>query len=235
MKQEKINVSEVIKEILPEVLVKDLQDNERICPTCKGLGVIAVKNEYGIRGDTSDRAKEKRFPYHHESLSFCPNCFNGVQKLCKYCGKPIRRGYIDKCDCVEYLRKEEDKRLAKWAEVVSKAEEVDEKDVTNMLYCEETDGYYSEVDDFLEDWACDEHDEGDVKPEILWVTEKISLELDAYGILENACDDLHEDAYDQCEIGELQELLDVYASKQTGTDTYYPKYKQYVRINWGYK
>ena len=229
MKQEFIDLKKVINEILPEVLVKDLQDNERVCPTCKGLGVKIVKNEFGLHGDTSERAKKERFPYHHESLNFCPNCFNGVQKLCEYCGKPIKKGYIDKCDCEGYLREQEAIRLEKWNEVLSKAEEVKEEDVTNMLYCEETEEYYASVEDFLEDWECD-HDEEDEMPERLWVTVEQSLSLNADNILENACEDLHEDAYDQCDIDELQVLLDKYATKQTGTKTYYPSYKQYVKI-----
>lgn len=232
MEQKKIVVKDIISKILPEVLVKDLQENERICTTCKGLGVRAVRNEFGIRGDTSERAKEKRFPYEHQSLNFCPDCFNGVQKLCEYCGKPIKKGYIDKCDCKEYLRKQEEIRIAKWNEIMAKAEEVDEKDVTNMLYCEETDRYYNSVEDFFEEWECDEHDEEDIKPEILWVTEEVKLSFDAGSVLENACDQLHEEASEYCNVEELQELLDVYAKKQTGTTTYFPQHKQYIRINW---
>ena len=45
-------------------------------------------------------------------------------------------------------------------------------------------------------------------------------------------EELHEDAYEQCDIGSLQNLLDVWCKDQTGTTTYYPCYKQYVKIDW---
>lgn len=53
MKHISINVAEEIKNILPDSLEKDLQDNEEICPVCHGLGVVIDKNVYGIKGDTS--------------------------------------------------------------------------------------------------------------------------------------------------------------------------------------
>ena len=50
-------------------------------------------------------------------------------------------------------------------------------------------------------------------------------------IIENACDELHEDARDNIsDEKELQEFLDKWCEKQTGTTTYYPCYKEYVRV-----
>ena len=65
MKHISINISEEIKNILPDTLEKDLQDNEEICPVCHGLGVVIDNNPYGIQGDTSEAAKKSMFPYNH--------------------------------------------------------------------------------------------------------------------------------------------------------------------------
>lgn len=43
------------------------------------------------------------------------------------------------------------------------------KVVDTMLYCEETDQYYWNSDEFMDSWY-NEHDEEDTKPERLWVT-----------------------------------------------------------------
>lgn len=76
MKHISINVLEEIKNIFPDTLEKDLQDNEEICPVCHGLGVVLDNNIYGIKGDTSEASKKLRFPYNHQAIKFCPNCFN---------------------------------------------------------------------------------------------------------------------------------------------------------------
>ena len=87
--------------------------------------------------------------------------------------------------------------------------------------------------------GCDEgihfkiHDEdGDERPVRLWVTSVEKISVDATNVIENACSDLHEDAYERCDEGSLQKLLDDWCKEQTGTTTYYPCYKQYVEINW---
>ena len=59
------------------------------------------------------------------------------------------------------------------------------------------------------------------------------MSIDADWIIENACEELHEDARDS--IGskdekELQKFLDKWCDKQTGTTTYYPCYKDYVSV-----
>ncbi len=66
MKHISINLSEEIKNILPETLGKDLCENEEICPMCHGLGVVLDNNVYGIKGDTSETVKKSMFPYNHQ-------------------------------------------------------------------------------------------------------------------------------------------------------------------------
>ena len=237
MKHISINVSEEIKNILPDTLEKDLQNNESICPVCRGLGVVLDNNVYGIKGDTSEAAKKSMFPYNHQAIKFCPNCYNGVIRLCEYCGKQITKGYICKCDCEQYKAKEEEEKRIKYQETIQKAKEVDIKSVTTYLYDEETDHYFAEIEDFVDEYRdntdfTDDEEMLENLPEVLWVCSESDISMDAYSIVENACSDLHEDAFDNVsdEVRELQELLDDWCNKQSGTKTYYPCYKEYVRV-----
>ena len=229
MKQVIINVGEAIRKALPEVLKKDLQESEVICIRCHGLGMVSVYNPYGIEGEKSPDGWQQMFPYDNQALSFCPECYNGVKKTCKYCGKLIEKGHIDKCDCAEYEMEQMAAEQEKKNQRLRKAKEVPEDEVFTFLYCEELNKYYDSTDDFLEQWEVG-HDEDDEIPEILWVTEELNLSFDVDNILEDACEDLHEDASDSCNREELQKLLDEYASRQQGTRSYYPCYEKYVRV-----
>ena len=100
-----------------------------------------------------------------------------------------------------------------------------------MLYCEENGEFYDTVDDFFEAYTWHENN-FDVRPSQLWVTTEESIHMDANNLIEYACSDLHEDAFEQCDTDGLQKLLDKWCKEQTGTSTYYPCYKEYVIIHW---
>ena len=228
-----VNLYQEIQKTFPRILIKDLSKNERICPVCNGLGMRIVDNIYGIKGDKSEAAKRERFPYKHQALSFCRRCFNGVQRLCPYCGKPcVNQSYLH-CDCEGQKKADEEKRIKECNEKVSKAVAVDEKDVDTMLYCEEFDKYYDAIGDFFDDYAANYMDEEVyTKPVRLWVTSVEKIHIDAADVTADACEYLHEDAYDQCDIGSLQKLLDAWCKDQYGATTYFPSFKQYVLIDW---
>lgn len=240
MKHISINVSEEIKNILPETLEKDLQDDEEICPVCHGLGVILDNNIYGIKGDTSEAAKKSMFPYNHQAIKFCPNCYNGVIRLCQYCGKQIRKGSIDYCDCEQYKVKEEEEKRIKYQEKISRAEEVNIEDVDSEMwfYDEYTDDYFSDIDYFVDSYKDSDEYESDEEmmnnlPEVLWLTDPVDISMDADSIIENACEELHEDASENIsgkDRKELQNMLDEWCKKQTCTRTVYPNYKKCVRV-----
>lgn len=231
--REEINLYDVIKKSFPEVLIKDLTENERICPVCNGLGMRITDNIYGIKGDTSEEGKKHHFPYKHQALSFCRSCFNGVQRLCPYCGKPYKnQGYLH-CDCDGQKKADDEKKLKEWNEKVANAIPVEEKDIDTMLYCEEFDEYYETVEDFFDDYSANYVDEEVyTRPERLWVTSVEEISIDAGDVIENACSGLWEEASEQCDGEGLQDLLDNWCKKQTGATTYYPCYKEYVIIDW---
>lgn len=232
-RREEINLHEAVQKSFPKILIKDLTEHERICPVCNGLGMIIGNNIYGIKGDKSEAAKREPFPYKHQALSFCGSCFNGVQRLCPYCGHPYRNQAYMHCDCEGQKKADEEDRIKKWNEKVANAVAVDEKDVDTMLYCEEFDEYYDTVDDFFEDYAVNHMDEElYIRPERLWVCSVEKIHINADSVVDNACQELHEDAYEQCDIGSLQDILDEWCKVQTRTTTYYPCFKQYVEIDW---
>ncbi len=231
IRTETVDLYKTIQESFPKILIKNLTEHERICPVCYGLGMRIEDNIYGIKGDTSEAGRKCRFPYEHQALSFCRSCYNGVQSLCPYCGQPYKNQAYLHCDCEGQKKADEEKRINEWNEKVANAVEINEKDVNTMLYCEEFDEYYDTVDDFFDDYYCNYADD-DNRPERLWVTSVEKISIDAANVIEDACTNLHDDAYEQCDEASLQELLDDWCRKQTGTTTYYPRYKQYVAIDW---
>ena len=125
--REEVNLYEAIQKSFPKILIKDLAEHERICPVCNGLGMKIEDSIYGIKGDDSEAGRREHFPYKHQALSFCQSCFNGVQRLCPYCGQPYKnQGYMH-CDCEGQKKVDEEERIRKWNEKVSKAVPVDEK------------------------------------------------------------------------------------------------------------
>ena len=81
-------------------------------------------------------------------------------------------------------------------------------------------------------YACNHEEDDNERPIRLWVCSVEKIYIDADNVVDNACEDLHEDAYEQCDIGGLQTLLDGWCEAQTGATTYYPCFKQYVEIDW---
>lgn len=239
MKHISINVSEEIKNILPDTLEKDLQENEEICPVCHGLGVVIDNNIYGIRGDTSEAAKKLMFPYNHQAIKFCPNCYNGVIGLCEFCGRQLPKGKL-KCGCEQRKEIDDEERKIKYQETIAKAKEIAVENLPEetWLYDEQTDDYFSDIDYFVDAYKDNEDFETEEQmvenlPPVLWVCKSVDIEMDAYSIIENACEELHEDALDSISYDdkkELQKLLDEWCSKQTGTKTAYPCYKEYVKV-----
>lgn len=70
IRRENIDVVETIQKMFPKAFIKDLQEDERICPVCHGLGMRIENNVYGIKGNTSEAGQREHFPYNHQSLSF---------------------------------------------------------------------------------------------------------------------------------------------------------------------
>lgn len=240
MKHISLNVAEEIKNLLPETLEKDLQDDEIICPVCHGLGIIKKDYNFGVKEDDIEKHFKLNW-YDNEYFTLCPQCYFGRLKTCKYCGKVLSKDF-NRCDCEEFLEQEREEQRIKYQETIDKAKEIELKDAAYYIYDAESEKYFSDEDEFSDhywdlyqegDHDCFNFDEYFEKhiPKVLWNCKEVKMSIDADSIIENACDDLHEDARDNItDEKELQEFLDKWCEKQSGTTTYYPSYKEYIRV-----
>jgi hypothetical protein len=224
-----------LSEVLKDGIKKDLQDHQKLCPTCKGTGLMITNQVYGLSNDPD---KSKHFPYSNQYIVSCNHCYSGVINLCEYCDNELPR-FSANCNCDKYksaqytlqLKKEKER----WEKAI-KLEHDDEIAKGMMMYYSEdyssNEGYFSEWEDFIDSWF-DDNDPDAEKPIYVWGTYCVKLSLDADSIIENACDDLHEDAGSNIVAQEeLQEFLNKWCEKQSGTETYYADYKYAIKIPW---
>lgn len=231
-----VSDADYIQNLVNVNLKKDLHDNEEICQHCHGTGMVIADNIYGLSDDPDKLIG--RFPYNHQTISFCPHCYNGVVHRCKLCEQIMPKGRL-KHDCE--LQKEADriKSNKDKAEELKKAP-IAPKEVEyscTYLYSEYypyNEGYFSDWDEFFESWA-EEHEPDDKRPEFVWITKSEKMRIDAYSIVESATDNLYEDAMDNISTGsikELQDYLDKWCDNCGVGNVYYENHKYKVRIPW---
>lgn len=108
------------------------------------------------------------------------------------------------------------------------------RNISGMLYDYVNDKYYYSIDDFYDTWN-NSNNKSEAKPQVLFATVTANLSLNAETILKEACTDLCEDAFDRIDkedIKGLQEFLNKWCYKQkNSTETYYPDYSRYIRID----
>jgi len=198
-------------------LKKDLMENEVICEHCNGTGLEIRDNIYGIKGDTTNIGVH--FPYKHQSISFCRYCYNGVQEKCSNCGS--LRGKMDReCSCGYSERKRHEEWRRKEDERWNRVAKIPIYEAWEKYACL----YVNTVDRFV--FSQEELDNLIIEYELddsllrIYATEEKCINLDAQNIIDNACDELHEDAIENCDIISLQGILDEWCKKQTGTKSY---------------
>lgn len=231
-----VSIRDAFSELIGKDLVKDLHDGEEICPVCHGTGLCINDNVYGLSDDPDK--KVGHFPYRHQSLGYCRNCYNGVVRRCQYCGKLMPRGsLVCDCDAVKKLRAEE--RARKERETLAKAEKHEPDALGSLFEMAQSDffpnneGYFREWNEFFEAWD-EEADVPDEKPLYVWGTNTVEMHLDASDIVSLACEDLYEDAYSDIgteAIEEMQKFLDEW-KKKNGRTSYVQTSKHAIRIPW---
>ena len=235
-KTEYISDKEYMEQLLNVKLRKDLHDNEEVCPRCHGTGWIITDNPYGLSDDPNKQAGV--FPYKHQSLSFCPNCYNGIIHRCKLCGEVMPRGYL-KHNCQAQMdasrRELESKRKQALIDAPFAPPEILEK--SYFFYSDifgYNEGYFDSWDEFFDYWHENGESNGDERPEFVWATEPVEMNIDAYDVISRATEDLYEDAstdISDAAIKELQDFLDRWC-KTCGVNTTYYESKYKVRIPW---
>lgn len=154
-----------------------------------------------------------------------------MPKICEDCGCEIpHNSYYVVCDSCRSKRE-----AVKEKERFNKAKHYTFEDAPESsyqcMYSEvygTNEGYFFDLDE-LEEYC----QENDIEiPEYVWGTKLTKISMDADSIIESACEELHEDAEDQIDDREeLQEILDKWCEKQSGTDTYYVDYSVAILIN----
>ncbi len=216
---------------LPATIIKDLGEGEAICPVCGGLGLAIYPNNYGLSKD-KETGWTVYLPYRHESVGPCRSCYNGVVNICKHCGEAMPKGHLT-CQCeggrAEWREKETAKELERW-EKTQKIPFSEALKRFKYVYIEDGDKYINPNE--LLEWLVDQHIEAgqhiSLKHERIYGTTMVSISLDAGSIIENACDELHDDALDTIDSDaerEMQDFLNGWAERHgKDTKTYYPDY-----------
>lgn len=238
-----VKISESFAELIGKELFKDLAEHEGICPLCHGTGMVIRDNPYGLEGDPDKQAG--LFPYKHQSIIPCPNCYNGVVRYCPDCGKQLKRSYL-KCDCSAEKQREREEKRRRYQEAIAKAEKHEPDELYSFKYAysdwitQHNEGYFSDWQEFFDAWhdfvaGCEEDGISVLeRPKYVWGTEPIEMQLDASDILESACEDLYEDAI--CDIGdpaikEMQDYLNTWKYRY-GLTAYGEDHRHVIRIPW---
>ena len=196
IRTEQIDVSFNLK------LQKDLQEHEIICSHCGGTGLQVDDNPFGIKEENS----KIHFPYKQQTIVGCRHCYNGVQSKCLHCDKILDRG-TSQCDCEQYNQKRLKERHVKDLETWNKANKISYDQATNdfiMIYVDNYDKYLmvEDLEEWIEDKESDNEELISRRSLRIYGTQSIELSMDASGIIEDACSDLHEDAMDNISVQE---------------------------------
>lgn len=214
-------VTILTKGILPDSITKDLKENESICPSCKGLGIIILHNPYG--NDETIKTREP-LPWSKDTLGYCSRCVFGVINHCKYCGKEVGVNSVWACTCEESRQeglkifKERDKKRYENARKITLEQAV--KEGITILYNDDNGDFFDVDDESISGF------------EWLYATEKNSININVQSMIEYACEDLFEDVEESLEdVGELEEFVEKWCEKNKyGTTSYSPDYKTIVFI-----
>jgi len=205
-------VLEKIVGVQIELKPKIPKENEKLCDICGGVGWLYDKKRNFI---------EK-----------CYVCYDGIIHLCPDCKQPKRGVCIDsECRNRRDIA-EEQKHLEVAVRVKYEDVPCESKIMMYSNIYPYNEGYFSDIEELV-DYCLD--NEISI-PSYVWSTQETKLSMDARSIIENACDELHENAMDNIEgEEELQKFLDAWCAKQSGTDSYTVDYKYAIKVDHTFK
>jgi hypothetical protein len=230
-----LDAREVLLRLCMQRIVHDLAPNEQICKKCLGLSIIKLTSPYGI-GDR--KPNEHAFPFFHQWLSDCHDCYMGKSVCCEHCKAVLPRSRT-RCECpaaraevAAAAHEKETERRRTLPRIKLEAYEYP------MVWCDETDKFVNvdHLDDHLAEhpdttiFAC-EPSKGLTKPDAEDVIETLQNRA-----TEEASP---EDGEDVLDIGkeaapELDAFLDEWAKKHVSARTlYYPDMNLIVEVDRG--
>lgn len=201
-------MSQEITKVKVLTIHKIVYDNEELCPDCGGFNVIPTETPRGV------------------DLVRCSSCLDGVRKCCGHCKQLLVFGR--RCQCegarASNLAFQHKQKSMRWHS--AKKMPLDAaKEVYRQFYIDSLERYVT-YDELMEiaTTEC-----GGELPEWVYATTTASIAIDANAVVENACEELYEEAeasIDKQKMQELQELLSQWCrSLRQETKTYYPDYK----------
>lgn len=221
-KKEK-STQELFNELTSKLIIP-LEDNETICPICRGLRLIYKQ--------TNDK---------EGYVQTCSGCYNGKLYVCKHCGKPNK---TDWCSCNKAQKERDEKfnqeQSKKEQDAFAKARKIKFADYNGKFILNEND-FVKDSDDVYE-WLYDlikyENVSDEELPKFLWATKSEPVfDLDIYDIILNKCEDGYDDMYSCLDTGDIdlvkaQEYLDKWYKKQgDSVNVYYEDYDVAVLLD----
>lgn len=230
--------AERVYETCIEDLIKHLCDDETLCPVCKGLGIIRRDNPYGLSNDPDK--KVGTFPYLHESFQTCPNCYNGVVKVCPHCQRAVPRGTLPRgCGCDGAYRERQREWVARNKQIFEDAvhHAADSAYVQSMeMFTDDDEHYWAYLYDAMEELN-DRAESAEKRPAYIWCTRRHELTMNAeeivYGIVGNSSS-FHDNAWEDMSKGslkDLQQAMDTFCEINPCT-TYFADYNNAVILDW---
>ena len=186
---------------LQSKLIIPLEDNEVICPSCKGLTYILIESH--------DKAHIKS----------CRLCYTGKLYTCKYCGCNYKSS---QCECKDAERERSNKFYTEQAnkelEAYNKANKRNFKDYDGKFLLG-SDEYVKDKDD-IEAWIYQKLIDGEDIPEYVWATESDEVfTIDLLEVISDKCEYGYDDMYDRLDtkselLVKAQELISQWEDEQ---------------------
>jgi hypothetical protein len=188
---------------LQNKLIIKLEENEIVCPECKGLTfVLKLSGEHG-------------------HIERCPRCYTGKLTVCKHCGNSNKSW----CQCKGAVDERDEKRRIEQAkkehEAYQKAEKIHYKDYDGKFILPNSD-YIQDIDG-VSDWIYDLLTEGEEPPEYLWaLVSHPHFSINIYDVISDKCEDGYEEMYSHLDTGspllsQAQELISQWEKEQGGS------------------
>ncbi len=191
--------------------VIDETDQRKLGAYCPECGRLYTASIFG------DAKEALQYAYDQATQCCAP-------KKCTDCGEIRDSQYWTVCTKCQKERevKKERERFEKATKVT--LDEYYKQRPGNMLYWDEE--FYSDIEDLI--------DENDLNPpEYVWSTSTTRMSFDATDLIENACSDMHEDAYEDISTlahKRLQKFLDLWCKKHSPT-SYFPDYTMAIVLS----
>ncbi|GAA4878937.1 hypothetical protein GCM10023310_68790 [Paenibacillus vulneris] len=216
-------------------ITRELEDNEVLCPTCSGT---SLHIEGVPLAQTTNGVYELKKFGKCTTIVGCSSCYFGVQKKCLHCDKLLGRNSYCTCDKSRYEQryKQEQKEIESWSRT-NKITYDEALQKYEMIFIDRVEKYCSpdELAEYLQ-WYLDDNEDltiDDILSLRIYGTYTTQASFDAYSILENATEELHEDAFNRAEyvIEDMQEYLNKVANEiKIDTKTFFPDEKNGIQL-----